>query len=469
MTGPVPRQGSAGSKLKENGNAAENLTMNRFQGFRDKVRWRSLARRLRRVEVSWHLLIELVLLAALLCVASMFVSHPWQDELIGGFGIVAALLFVETMAVMRRAQQLKRRVSLSSSLKGVDLSRLDLSRLYLRGKDLDSARFTHSDLTRADLTNASLVDARLVDVDLAEAKLQGANCARASFFQSRLTAADLESIDAPNSSFAKADLHGALLSGAQLEAATFRHADLRDANLADATLRGADFTRADLSGARLDGADLTDVVFDEANLTGASVRTAQTCGVSYRAAQLGGADFWGSAPDPSALDEANAGGQDIHLVRPTEPTNEAPPPTIDLTLADHKLPASRRPGQQIPIAIVVVLLGFLAFLDDEPSSTAPAPEVLSFVEQRGVAIHLFSVGGETEARYSTDTDSGSVVVTKQRSVTFTGEDLGLVRLTMTPQSESASAHCSLRMDGVVVDERLGDPGEPITCAFDTGP
>lgn len=132
---------------------------------------------------------------------------------------------------------------------------------------------------------------RLEGVEVAGARLEGADLAGADLMGARLDLANL----------ADADLSAADLEGANLMQARVTGARMTDANLADAALAGADLTGACLVGARLAGADLRGTALVGASLEGADLTGARLEGADLRGASFSFATRFPGGLDPRAL------------------------------------------------------------------------------------------------------------------------------------------------------------------------
>lgn len=187
-----------------------------------------------------------------------------------------------------------------SFLTASDMHRVDLAYAKLQGANLLDTNLQGADLNKANLQRAVLDDAKLEGANLRWADLRGAflsgakaraaDLVFASLQDTELGVADLQGADLSN-----AGLQGANLDEANLQGANLEYARLQGAYLAKADLRGADLRRAHLQGANLEGADLGGADLNNAHLQGANLATADLKGADLREAGIWGADFPGGA------------------------------------------------------------------------------------------------------------------------------------------------------------------------------
>lgn len=179
-------------------------------------------------------------------------------------------------------------------LQGANLARARLPEAHLAQARLQGAVLTSADLRGANLIGADLQGARLTEANLEGAELTGANLQGAGLVHANLRHADLTSAKLQGADLGKADLFEAELFAANLQGAKMLGTQLRGAklhavNLREALLRETDFRDAVLNGAKLQKADLY-----EAQLQGAALRGAHLQEATLQGANLQGADLRGA-------------------------------------------------------------------------------------------------------------------------------------------------------------------------------
>src|SRR6266702_1273207 len=131
--------------------------------------------------------------------------------------------------------------SIQPDFSSVDFKVEQLGRVNLAGARLNGADFSGADLRDSLLIRADLSESILSRANLARADLQGANLRAAILSDANLSDAILS-----NAVLSDADLTGAILTGAEVTGTDFSGVDFRDADLS-----GIDFSKANTHGARL--------------------------------------------------------------------------------------------------------------------------------------------------------------------------------------------------------------------------
>jgi uncharacterized protein YjbI with pentapeptide repeats len=141
-----------------------------------------------------------------------------------------------------------------------DVRQIDLAGARLIGANLDGAYLVRADLQDADLTSANLSNADLTAAYLRKADLHGAFLAFAKLGGANLIdGANLQAAYLVGAYFTDEVFGGAKLPGANLASATIARVDLTDVDLTDANLTGVDLTVANPGAANLAGAVLDNV------------------------------------------------------------------------------------------------------------------------------------------------------------------------------------------------------------------
>ena len=220
-----------------------------------------------------------------LALSGVLLMLPWAPDRVSAIGsalltgAVLAGVFAgaESSLDRRRAAReevaaLRLRLSLSSTLEGIDMPGVSLRDAYLVGKNLSGANLTGADLSGARLRGADLTKARLDRANLDGCDLTGANLDGALLPDSSLVGAILNRASLVDADLTDANFIGAVCDNADFTRATLRRAYMSGANFRDATLVGASLrsarAHADFTGADLTGADLTSTRFHGATLSG---------------------------------------------------------------------------------------------------------------------------------------------------------------------------------------------------------
>jgi len=161
---------------------------------------------------------------------------------------------------------------------GVDWTQCEKPRLVLRGVNLAGARLGGADFNGTDFQRANLVGADLTHASVDRARLSGADLSRSKLtqlngYRANLTGAILVGADLTKAEMARSILVSANLSRANLTKAEFQRANLEGSNLEGANLSGSDLARANFTKTRLDGARMNQARtfrtrFEGVNLSG---------------------------------------------------------------------------------------------------------------------------------------------------------------------------------------------------------
>ena len=370
-------------------------------------------------------------LAAVLFVAfalgSWFLgSDSFADTAVLALSLVSATAISVYLAARRREADRKRQISISSSLRGVDLSLINFRRAYLRGKDLRSAKLSDSDFSKADLSFATLHDARVVGTRLNEAKLDGASARRASFYRASLVRASLDGFNARSASFDRADLRESKLCRADLRQSTFVGADLSDADLSEADLRGVDFTGAELQGANFRGAKVDETFEASADLAD---RT-----------KLPGGAF-------ATLDQSAA---------------YCPPPVLpeDPVLGDQ---IRARSSSLLLVAAVLVGLA-LTVQFAETVRQNPVADVLGDTQTATVEVFVSSPQGSSSVTYQGPKGAERFSLSGDFVDELVNPSVGEYEVVVSP-TDGSHASCAVHRNGQLISSALGSGPQGATCRF----
>lgn len=193
-----------------------------------------------------------------------------------------------------------------ANLDGARLKGARLENASFVGASLISAWLGSSVLSHTDLHRANLVGCDAEIVDFHEARLAGANFARARMVHCRL-----DGVEMLEAGFLDANLIGCDLTAARMPGAKFAGVRLINCGLADVDWRGADLRGANLTGSTfhmgstrsgLVGSPIasegsrtgfyTDESLEQSFQRPESIRKANLCGADLRGAQLTGVDLY---------------------------------------------------------------------------------------------------------------------------------------------------------------------------------
>lgn len=191
-------------------------------------------------------------------------------------------------------------------LNGVELAHARMRGANLQGASLREAKLSHAELRGAnmsgiDLEDGILVDARLEEANLWRANLGGAELGRAQLLDANLTEARLE-----KTSFVEAKLERASFVESHGKGANFVYAELQGANFDRAEMQGAFFAGAALQKAHFLGANLQAVTSNSAKMEGARLM-----GADLRMANLSGAELSGAGLSEASLEGADLAEADL--------------------------------------------------------------------------------------------------------------------------------------------------------------
>ncbi len=160
---------------------------------------------------------------------------------------------------------------------GVDWTACEKPLLVLRGVNLAGARLAGADLHGTDFQRANLSGADLTHASVDRARFSGADLSRAKLAQLNAY---------------RANMAGAILVGVDMTKAEMARANLASTDLSRANLRKAELQRTNLEGSKLDGANLTgaDLArtnFSKTSLAGTRMTQARTYRTRFEGVDLG--------------------------------------------------------------------------------------------------------------------------------------------------------------------------------------
>lgn len=322
----------------------------------------------------WHWLIDAV---------APLVTEQDEGILWDGLRTPSAALPASILNARGRSLELPRKVNLARArLPGADLTGASLAHAVLFGADLRRAHLTQADLLEADARGAVLDYADLTDASLCrtrgkEISLVGARLDNVYANRADLRFGDLRGVSARGAVLYACDLERADLVGAHL-----CDADLQEANLRGARVKGADFRRAVLTGACLrgvvmSGASWDGACLDQIDAAGAHLTDLHLSEVDFRASSMVGADFTGSR-----MAGANFWGADLREAWAAHVDWEAADlRASDLRRISFHMGSSRSGLVQGVIASEGSRMGF--YTDERKETHFKAPEAIRLASLRG--------------------------------------------------------------------------------------
>lgn len=322
----------------------------------------------------WHWLID--------AVTPVLTEHD-EGILWEGLRNPSASLPASILNARGRSLELPPRVNLANArLPGADLTKTRLAHAVLFGADLRGADLTGADLLETDARRAVLDRADLIDAGLCRTRGKEISLVEARLDNAYASRADLRFGDLRGASLRNTVLYGCDLHKANLSGAHFCDADLQEANLEGARVKGADFRRAVLTGACLRGVVLSvarwdGACLDQVDAGGAHLTNLHLPNVDLRASILTKADFTGSR-----MPGANFLGCDLREARAGHVDWEgADLRATDLRQVSFHMGSSRSGLVQSVIASEGSRTGF--YTDERQETHFKAPEEIRLANLRG--------------------------------------------------------------------------------------